>query len=276
MKHFDEIELRKILEKLYNECNFKELILKDPIEFPHRYKSHLDIEVAGFIASSLAYGRVSLFKAIIEKILNIMGTSPYDFVVHYDQKKHEKFFTKIHYRFNSVEDIRSFLIVIQRTLIEYKSLENLFKKNFKEEDINIGKALSAFVDTFYKISANMNINSTSFKFLIPNPQKNSPCKRLNLFLRWMIRDKDVDFGIWKGITKDKLVIPLDTHISKISLCLGITRRKSQDWKTAVEITNTLKLIEPEDPLKYDLPLCHYGVSKLCNKKECKDCALKKI
>jgi uncharacterized protein (TIGR02757 family) len=96
---------------------------------------------------------------------------------------------------------------------------------------------------------------------------------MNLFLRWMIRDKDIDFGIWKGIPKNKLIIPLDTHIARISRCLGLTKRASQDWKMAEEITGALKTLDPEDPLKYDFALCHQGISGVCSARHCDDCGL---
>lgn len=274
MTNFNVNSLREILEKLYCQCNFRDIILNDPIEFPHRYKDTLDIEIAGFIASSFAYGRIDLFKPIIQKILNTMGVSPYDFLVNFDYEKQGKYFANIHYRFSNNKDIVSFLIALHKIIRKFKTLENLFKSNYRDTDIDISNALSNLVKTFYNFDIQLiDTNSPGFRFLLPDPQKNSPCKRLNLFLRWMIRDKDIDFGIWKGIPPNKLIIPLDTHIGRISRCLGLTERKSDDWKTAVDITNSLILLDPEDPIKYDLPLCHYGVNKLCNIKACKDCRL---
>jgi len=105
----------------------------------------------------------------------------------------------------------------------------------------------------------------------PTPAKGSACKRMNLFLRWMVRDRDIDFGIWKGIPKNKLVIPLDTHIARISRCLGFTMRRSADWKAAVEITNALKQFDPDDPVKYDFALCHHGIAGMCAKGDVRLC-----
>lgn len=274
MTNFNVNLIREILEKLYLQCNFADIILNDPIEFPHRYKNNVDIEIAGFIASSFAYGKINLFKPIIQKILNAMGVSPYDFIVNFDYEKHEKYFTNIKYRFSNNKDIVLFLIALRKVITKFKTLENLFKSNYQDTDIDIGNALSGLVKAFYGVDVKIiDTKSPGFRFLIPDPQKKSPCKRLNLFLRWMIRDKDIDFGIWKGIPQNKLIIPLDTHIGRISRCLGLTKRKSDDWKTAIAITNSLKLLDPEDPIKYDFALCHYGVSRLCNIKACKDCRL---
>ena len=108
-----------------------------------------------------------------------------------------------------------------------------------------------------------NIRPYGLKQLFPSPDKGSACKRPNLFLRWMVRTQDVDFGIWDRIPPSKLIIPLDTHIAKIARCIGLTKRTSSDWKTAKEITDSLKKFDPEDPLKYDFALCHHGISGLC-------------
>ncbi len=273
MQNLTNINLKHTLDKLYHEYNFKNNISNDPIEFPHQFNNDYDIEIVGFIASSFAYGRINLFKSVIKNILTPMGKNPYDFIVNFSHNKQCKFFSGINYRFSTNDDIILFLSALHRIIIEFKTLENLFKNNYNNDDNDIGNALMGFVKAFYKPIFN---KSAGFRFLIPDPQKNSPCKRLNLFLRWMIRDKDIDLGIWKGIPKNKLIIPLDTHIARISRCIGLTKRKSEDWKTAVEITESLKLLDPEDPLKYDFVLCHYGVNKLCSSKVCKECRLQHL
>jgi uncharacterized protein (TIGR02757 family) len=106
-----------------------------------------------------------------------------------------------------------------------------------------------------------------------SPDKGSACKRMNLYLRWMVRDRDIDFGIWKGIPKDRLIIPLDTHIARIGKCLGLTVRSTADWKMAQEITRSLKRLDPVDPLKYDFALCHQGIAGVCSTQKCADCRL---
>ncbi len=266
--------LKDNLDSLYNEYNFKERIAYDPIEFPHKFNYDADIEVAGFIAASFAYGRIDLFKPIIKKILTIMGNSPYDFLLNFDITKHKELFTGIKYRFSTNNDIVSFILSLHNILSRFHRLETLFKKNYSNHDPNIEHALKAFIKDFEKINSQIvNQYSEGFRFFFPTPEKGSSCKRLNLFLRWMIRDKDIDLGIWKGIPKNKLIIPLDTHIARISRCLGFTQRKATDWKTAVEITESLKLLDPEDPLKYDFALCHQGVAKLCSEMRCKECRL---
>lgn len=150
----------------------------------------------------------------------------------------------------------------------------MFRLNYSKTDENVGKALKGFVNAFVNMTyPEIRRHSHGFLHFFPSPEKGSPCKRLTLFLRWMIRDKDIDMGIWKGIPKNKLVIPLDTHIARISKCLGFTRRKSVDWTTAIEITESLKSLDRDDPLKYDFALCHLGVTKVCSKLRCSECNL---
>ncbi len=278
---------KELLNKFYSEYDFSSRICNDPVEFPHRYKNKLDIESAGFIASCFAYGRVDLFKSVIEKILSVMGRSPHEFLLEFNPKKHTKLFHGISYRFNKESDIVSLVYVMSKILKKHRSIQALFKKFYKEKDPNIGNALSGFVDCVLETelpSINKSLNNqkdkNGFLQFFPSPENGSACKRFNLFLRWMIRNRDIDFGIWKGIPMNKLIIPLDTHIARISKCLGFTKRKSADWKTAVEITDALKKFDPVDPLKYDFAMCHYGISKMCkglsskNKATCNNCILK--
>ncbi|MBI4685325.1 MAG: TIGR02757 family protein [Nitrospirae bacterium] len=276
--------LKQILDRFYSEYDFRDRILHDPIEFPHRYKRVEDIEVTSFLASCFAYGRVDLFRQVIEKIIEKMGCSPYEFLSGFRPKRHGKLFSGIRYRFNRNEDIVCLLNSICHLLKRYGSVEQAFKSFYEDEHNNTGNALTGFVDYLLSIDTRevygRNIRPDGLVQFFPFPVKGSACKRMNLFLRWMIRDRDIDFGIWKGIPKSKLIIPLDTHIARISRCLGFTFRRSDDWKTAVEITDSLKKLDPEDPLKYDFAICHYGITGLCNPKtgikgdNCKRCIFK--
>lgn len=269
------MSLKQILDRLYNTYDFRERILHDPIEFPHQYKRQEDIETSGFIASCFAYGRVELFKPVVGKILSMMGKSPYDFLLGFNLKRHENLFLGIKYRFNKNADIICLLYVLSKVLKRYKRLENLFKLHYWNDDQNIGIGLTGFVESLLSTDTSpvygRNIKPNGFLQFFPSPQKGSACKRMNLFLRWMIRDRDIDFGIWKEIPKNKLIIPLDTHIMRISKCLGFTKKSSQDWRMAIEITEALKRFDAEDPLKYDFALCNQGISKICNKMNCNEC-----
>jgi len=277
------IVLKNVLDKFYRDYDFKGRLLHDPIEFPHRYKNLRDIEVSAFIASSLAYGKVELFKPIIEKILSAMGSDPYEFLLEFSIKRHSRLFEGIKYRFNENEDLIALLFILHKTLAGNKSLENVFMKFCRADSPDIEEGLAGFVASLLQANTapvyGKDIKPPGLRQLFPSPVDGSACKRANLFLRWMVRDRDIDFGIWKGIPKSKLVIPLDTHIARISRCLGFTERKSQGWKMAVEITESLKRFDPEDPLKYDFALCHHGISGMCkgqkNSAECNACILKR-
>jgi uncharacterized protein (TIGR02757 family) len=275
-------DLKSILDRFYREYDFKERLRHDPIEFPHRYKNPRDIEVSAFIASSLAYGKVGLFKSAVEKILSVMGANPYEFLLEFRLKKHGKLLEGIKYRFNENEDLLALMFILHKALISHTSLEKLFRKFYRHDSITIGETLSGFVSSLLKINTSQiygkDFKPAGLRQLFPSPMDGSACKRANLFLRWMVRDRDIDFGIWEGIPKSRLIIPLDTHIARISGCLGLTKRKSLDWKMAVEITESLKRFDPEDPLKYDFALCHHGISGMCSgKKEiikCKGCCFR--
>jgi uncharacterized protein (TIGR02757 family) len=273
-----EKHLKILLDTFYRDYDFKTRLLHDPIEYPHRYKNTGDIEIAALFASSLAYGKVELFKPVVEKILYVMGPSPYEFVLNFRLKRDRKLFQGIKYRFNENDDLVALILILHKILRRKTSLENALMEFYQPGSADIGEALAGFTGTLLKVETSPvygeNIRPPGLKQLVPSPVDGSACKRMNLFLRWMVRDRDIDFGIWKGIPKNKLVIPLDTHIARISRCLGFTQRRSQDWKTAVEITEALKRFDPEDPLKYDFALCHHGISGICKRRDegaCMEC-----
>jgi uncharacterized protein (TIGR02757 family) len=270
-------DLKTTLDRFYEDFDFAGTILRDPIELPLSYSALRDKEIAGFIAAAFAYGNVKLFKPVEKMLLSRMGASPFDFIVDFDIKSQRKLFGGIKYRFNENDDIVALFFLLHEVLRKHGSIEAAFKRHYREDDTDIGKALAGLIDDMITVDTSpvygSNIKPSGLLQFIPSPRKGSACKRMNLYLRWMIRDRDIDFGIWKGIPKNKLVIPLDTHISRISKCLGLTNRKSQDWKMAVEITEALMKLDPEDPLKYDFALCHQGISKVCSAKNCDGCSL---
>lgn len=275
--------LKKRLDKFYKTYDFNERLEHDPIEFPRRYTSAGDIEVAGFVASCFAYGKVELFKPVIERILFGCGRHPSAFLKRFSLRKDAEGFKGISYRFNREEDVLCFVYVLSRILKEWGSLKKLFYHYYKAEHSDTGPALNGFAGYFYEIDTGpvygSNIRTRGLRQLLPVPGKGSACKRMNLFLRWMVRTEDIDLGIWDNIPASKLIIPLDTHIARISRCLGLTNRSAPDWKTAKEITEALKKYDPDDPLKYDFALCHHGISGLCTgeypKNTCAPCVFRK-
>ncbi|MCI4624699.1 MAG: TIGR02757 family protein [Candidatus Magnetoovum sp. WYHC-5] len=272
--------VKQILDRFYGVFDFNERLYKDPIEFPHRYKTQHDIEIAGFIAAALAYGKVGNFKTIIDAILAKMGNTPADFLYEFNPEKQAKTFQGIRYRFNTNDDIVALLYILHIILSKYDSVENLFK-SFNATTVY--DTLISF--TNYILSMDMSAVyghqytelPSGLKQFFPSPSKGSPCKRLNMFLRWMVRKKDIDFGLWQLFLPSDLIIPLDVHIARISKCLGLTKRKTNEWRTASEITESLKEFDPSDPLKYDFALCHYGISGNCkatrDERLCSSCIL---
>jgi len=266
--------LKRILDRFYREYPFQERILHDPISFPHRYTHPRDVEVAGFIASCFAYGRVDLFMPVIGKILSLMGENPHAFIMDFSMRKHKgKFVFK--YRFNEQEDILCLVLILHELLKRYSTLENAFMRYYGPRDPHTEGGINGLVSEILSIDTTRvygrNIRPRGLAQLFPSPARGSACKRMNLFLRWMVRDRDIDFGLWKAVPMNRLVIPLDIHIARISRCLGFTSRASVDWKAALEITEALREYDSEDPLRYDFALCHHGISGICSTKKNPGC-----
>lgn len=269
--------IKRILDEFYNSFPFEETIPNDPIEFPSMYKKGADVEAAGFISSALSYGRVELFKPVIRRVLSPMGRSPSEFMAELDFKKKGRLFGEARYRFNGPEDIACLVFLTGRAIRRHGSLKKAFMSFFKHSDPDVGSALSGFMAYMRGMETSpvygRNIKPPGLIQFFPMPSSGGASKRANMFLRWMVRDKDIDFGLWRDIPKNKLVIPLDTHIARVSRCLGLTARKTPKWKTALEITRSLKTLDPEDPVKYDFALCHHGISGVCPG-GCEACALR--
>ena len=226
----------------------------DPVRFLHKFKNENDIEIIGLIASSYAYGQIGIINKFITEFLFRIENEPYEFVKSFDLKKHGKVFEGMNYRFNNHYDLINLLQNIKVNITEYGSLLGLFKEKYSDDDENILNALTFFSDSLRKkyVSKLM-----GYDYLIPDVKRNSACKRLNLFLRWMVRKDDIDLGIWgKEVDKSKLIIPVDTHVYRMAKKYGFVERKSCDLKFAIELTAKLKKYDENDPVKYDFALCH--------------------
>ncbi len=277
--------LGQTLETFYRQHDSKVRIDHDPVAFPHRYRSPVDIETAAFVATCLAYGRVGLFWPVLERMFRIMDPSPYTFVLEFDVRRDGPLFSGISYRMNRTSDIVAFLLLLSRMIRDHGSIGGFFKKAFRKSDLNILRALSRFVKVFYAGNTEAVYGDRTYPFglcqMLPFPDKGGACKRANLFLRWMVRKDDgVDFGLWGFIPTDRLVMPLDTHVARIARHLGLTERKTTDIKTALEITDRLKRYDPIDPVKYDFALCHLGISGRCPRQRsrisCLSCTLRDV
>ncbi len=249
---------RKTLEKIYLSYNRPELISPDPLQFLSAYSRSEDVEIAGIIAALLAYGRVAQILISVEKILQPMGENPGKFLTEIKSRDLQNLYGTFKHRFTTGEEIIKLLTGISRIKEEYSSLEELYYEGSKRPSESPAGALADFTDKLREYS------EMGDSHLLPNPSKGSACKRLHLFLRWMVRRDSVDPGCWKSISPSTLIVPLDTHMLNFGLCYGFTERRQGNLKTALEITEKFRSINPEDPVKYDFSLTRFGIrNDLC-------------
>jgi len=263
--------LKSKLDSHYNYFD-RTQISPDPIEFPHKFSNQLDIEISAFIASVFAFGNVKQINRTLERLHSIMDWQPYNFVINYSARKHSKLFLNVKHRFYSSNDIQNLFYGLNKVYKTHGSLKNLFLEGSKGEfDLRI--SISNFSKKMIEFCSGTGNPTRGIKFMFPDPEKGSPrsdgrvgagsaCKRMNLFLRWMVRKDELDFGLWNEIPTLKLLIPVDVHVARICKQLKLTTRKNVSWKMAEEITNQLKKFDPDDPVKYDFAICHIGMRKM--------------
>ncbi|MDB9823415.1 TIGR02757 family protein [Deltaproteobacteria bacterium] len=242
------------LDGLYNLYNHREFVHPDPLEFLYAYPDLRERELVGLIASSLAYGRVAQILKSVSSILERMNNSPRSFLLGSSRKQLFSSFSGFKHRFTTGEEMASMLLGVKHVIEQYGSLYDCFLAGFNNDD-TILPALSAFVNKL------LGAASETRNSLLPSPERGSACKRLNLFLRWMVRKDRVDPGGWDGVSPSGLIIPLDTHMHKICLDLKMTVRKQADMLTAIEITAAFGEIVPKDPVRYDFALTRLGIRK---------------
>jgi uncharacterized protein (TIGR02757 family) len=242
----------KNLCELYATYNRREFVHPDPLEFLYDYPDLRDREIVALLSSSLAYGNVRQILKSVSGVLQRMG-DPYLYVSESSRKSLVQTFRDFKHRFTTGLDLAALLYAMKVALAHYGSLQTCFLHGLTDEHETVVPALSAFVG---ELSAGIDGRPRS---LLPSPQAGSACKRLHLFLRWMVRQDDVDPGGWDTVPRSKLVVPLDVHMHRISLRLGLTRRKQADLAAALEITAAFRKIEPEDPVRYDFCLTRLGI-----------------
>ncbi len=267
-------QLRDALETLYVKYNRRELIQPDPLQFVYRYSKRGDMEIAGFLASCLAYGRVQQIEKSLTVLLKRMGNSPLDYVMNFD-KKESQTLRNFKHRFTSGDDIADLLAVLKLIIGKFGSIEKFFVKGYNRADSNIIPALTKFCDSLLAVHAQNHKGHIprGLQYLLPSPAAGSVCKRLNLFLRWMVRRDDVDAGLWKSIDKAKLIIPVDVHMGRLCKILGFYDQKSVSMKAAIKITQAFAKISPDDPVKYDFALSRIGIVEHCTGRLRKDCEI---
>lgn len=277
------LALKENLEALYR-TSLEGAAGPDPVDIVRRYEDREDAEIAAFVSAFLSLGRVSAIKDALNRLMPFLSPSPYRFIRSFTPEAVPGLM-HFRYRFYGPEDLFFLFYGLRRACEEAGSLEHFFMSGYKNTDVHIGQALSSFVRRFLKFQTGMPYRKKSRRspgagHFLADPADGSGCKRLVLFLRWMVRDDGLDLGLWKGIPTDRLIIPLDTHVIRVSRCIGLTRRASPGWRMAEEITESLKLLDPHDPVKYDFALCHAGMSHPCpdtpSARACAGCPLRSL
>jgi len=254
-----ELDIADALEELYSAYNRREYVHPDPLEFLYGYDDPADREIVALIASSLAYGRVAQILANVSRVLERMP-SPRRFIERASAQSLGEKFRDIKHRFTTGDEIAGLFFGVKRAVKKYGSLHACFVKGICDTGETVVSALASFARELRGEAGG------SCGTLIPDPTGGSALKRLNLFLRWMVRKDAVDPGWWDSISASKLVVPLDTHMHKIGLALGFTRRAQADMKTALEITAAFGKIRPDDPVRYDFALTRLGIRNDLDKK----------
>jgi len=245
----------------------------DPVQFVHRYQDPVDREIVGLIASVFAYGNVKIVLRTVNNVLSYLGPAPSRTIASFDPRKDSRRLRGFYHRFNTSRDLAVLFWIIRRALEEYGSLESVFVSALSPNDTDVTGALENFSGTLLGFGHERFYPRGELKrrvgvrFFFPAPSQGSACKRLNLYLRWMVRPEDgIDCGVWMRIKPRQLVIPLDTHIARISSYIGLTDMRSPGWPMALDITRSLRKLHCDDPLRYDFALCHLGIAGDCPKK----------
>lgn len=246
-------ELKEFLDEkaaLYNNPNFIE---SDPIQIPHGFSLKEDIEIAGFLTATIAWGNRKMIINNSKKMMDLMGNSPYDFVMNHKDYHLENLETFVHRTFNG-NDFKTFIKALQNLYQNHGGLETFFTN--KQEDLSMQPAISAFKKYFFEVD---HLQRTTKH--ISDPMQGSAAKRINMYLRWMVRQDNngVDFGLWKNISTAALSCPLDVHSGNVARKLGLLIRKQNDGKALLELDTELRKLDKNDPVKYDFALFGLGV-----------------
>lgn len=274
--------LKPLLDAFRDTRDFAARVRADPVEFPHRYDDPRDIEVVGLLSAALAYGRVELFKPKIAGLLDGLGPGPAAAMAGLSVASAARLLEGFVYRFNVAADLAVLFIGIGAALQRFGSLEACFVNQLEERG-SWRSGLQGFIREIRGAAPEREIvralgRVRGVAHLLPGADAGA-AKRLNLYLRWMVRGPDVvDLGVWRRVSPAQLMMPVDTHIARIASRLGLTQRRTISWAMAEEVTASLRLLDPRDPVKYDFALCHWGMSGACPvvpmREHCLACPLK--
>ena len=248
----------------------------DPVHIVRRYQSPEDREVVGFCAAALAFGRVASVLQSVEALLAVMGPHPAAFVRAFEPVRHSARIEPLVHRWIRGRDLVALLLILQRMLKESGSIEGFFLAGDDPDAPDVSRALDTFsaraLETdLQEVYGRRMPKRPGVCYFFPRPAAGSACKRMNLFLRWMVRKDAIDLGVWTRVSPSRLIVPLDTHVIRLGHCLRLTRYTSPGWKMAAEITASLRALDPQDPVRFDFSLCHVGMMNACGyKREQKD------
>jgi uncharacterized protein (TIGR02757 family) len=250
-------------------------ISPDPLELVLRYDEPRDQEVAGLISAAFAYGRADIIVANIGRVLDAMTPSPFAYLAAFVRAEATRRFAGFAHRFHKTRELVDVLACIAAATRTHGSVGELFRFCYCDRDDDIAPSLARFVDALIGKR-----RTPALEYLFTSPANGSACKRMNLYLRWMVRTTSPDLGLWTFVDPSKLVMPVDTHIHRITTFLGLNRRKSVDWKTARALTDRLARFDHSDPVRYDFALCRLGILDLCSrvrrKENCDVCLLRDV
>jgi len=248
--------LKAFLDKKVEEYNKPFFIKDDPICIPHLFSQQQDIEIAGFFASIFAWGNRTIIINKSKQLMQLMDMAPHDFILHHQPGDLQRLLSFKHRTFNTT-DLLYFIELLHDHYKKYNSLEDAFLQHVNGKEINIEQHLINFHHYFFSLEE---VPARTRKH-IATPEKKSNCKRLNMYLRWMVRNDNngVDFGIWKRISPAQLICPVDVHVARVAKRFDLLDRKQIDWQAAIELTEHLKTFDPTDPVKYDFALFALGV-----------------
>jgi uncharacterized protein (TIGR02757 family) len=258
--------LKAALDRLYDHFHSPDAAV-DPVQIVRRYDDPADREVVAFVAAGLAFGRVAGLMASIEAVLAVMGRRPAGFVRRFDVRRDGPALAPLVHRWIRGADLAGLVLVLQDMHRRFGSIEACFAAGYDPSARDIEPALERFSTHACGVDVSAAygrpVARPGVHYFFPRPSGGSACKRLNLFLRWMVRTDRVDPGGWTRIPASHLVVPLDTHVVRVGRCLRLTRYRAPGWRMAVDITATLRLLDPADPVKYDFALCHLGMMDAC-------------
>ena len=274
------MQTKAVLNRLYARYNHRSFVPPDPLQFVYRYSHPRDMEIAGFLAAALAYGRVRQIERSLLQLFDRIDDAPYEFTARFNGRARTRL-RGFKHRFTTGDDIADLLALFRRVLDEHGSLESFFAAGCRPEDSTVLPALSRFCDVLSRRHAGRRNGRTGagLDYLLASPSRGSAGKRLHLFLRWMVRRDEVDPGVWACVDKAQLIVPVDVHMGRLCRILGFHDNKAASLSTAVRITMSFGIIEPRDPAKYDFALSRVGILEDCNgrrRSECEVCELYEI